>query len=330
MDWRSVNRCRRCAVFRGLFVVGGVLAALVCGLAGCRQTREMPDITARADVPVSRLAEELSGQLRADPTGWASQYYEGYLAEILRGDQQRARAAYGKVIAEAGSDAPELAARAALRLGELEALAGRRREALELMARASVLGRDNLDIIEVADRLHARLGSLRAAGQEVRGPPLGTPLDAVSVQASERFAHAETLMAEYLRIRLKPRLEQLRTGVRKKEHATDTAVRAYKQVTALGESNAVIAAEFRIASLYHDLALSLMFDLPPELEPRAAARLERSLRSSALGYLSKARAAYERSLEADQASARTAASERWTAAAALGQRSVEDMLGGSE
>lgn len=342
MDWRTVNRCRRCAVFRSRALVLGLLLCAASPSAGCRERRDVPDVTERSTLPVSRLAEELIGEARPVHAGWAEQYYEGYLAETLRGDQNDARSSYARVIAEAGGEAPELAARAALRLGDLEALAGRRREALELMARASVLGRDNLDIIEQADRLRARLGSLRAGGQEVRGPPLDTPLASVSAEASERFAHAETLLAAYLRIRLKPRLEQLRAGVRKKEYATDAAVRAYKQVVSLYQSNerggeragdestAVIAAEFRIASLYHDLALSLMFDLPPELEPRAAAKLSRSLRSSALGYLNKARAAYQRSLAVDNAGERAAVSERWTAAAALGLRSVEDMLGGSD
>lgn len=307
-------------------------SALALGVVtgGCQDERDIPDIAERVAPPVSHLADELALGPQPDRAGLASRYYDGYLAEILRGDYNRARAAYEQVIAEAGSEQPEMAARAALRLGQLQALAGRRREALELMARASVLGRDNLEIIEEADRLHARLASLRAGGQEVRGPPLDTTLDSVSADASKRFARAETLLAAYLRIRLKPRLEQLRTGVRKKEYATDAAVRAYRQVIDLQEDNAVVAAEFRIASLYHDLALSLMFDLPPELEPRAAAKLKRSLRSSALSYLNKARGAYERSLGVEKADAQTAVSERWTAAAALGLRSVEDMLGGSE
>src|SRR5690606_31189494 len=139
-------------------------------------------------------------------------------------------------------------------------------------------------------RLHARLGSLRSDVSEVRGPPMGTPLEGVSAAAAERFGAAEALLRTYHRTRLEPRLEELRAGVRIKESAMDAAVRAYRLVVALDEAAASVAAELRTASLYHDLALSLMFDLPPELEPQAAARLRRSLRASALTYLSRAQA----------------------------------------
>lgn len=280
------------------------------------------------DVPMSRLAEHLLTPTSSAQTQWGARYYEGYLAEQVHGDMSAARAAYEAVIAEAGDQAPEIAARAALRLAELEALVGKRRKAVELMARASVLGRDNLDIVEQADRLQARLGSLRRAGSEVRGPPIGTTFDAVPKDVADAFAQAEELLMAYHRIRLRPRLEQLGAGVRAKENAMEAAVRAYRQVTVLTEPAVQIAAEFRIASLYHDLALSLMFDLPPELEPRAAAKLRRSLRSSALGYLDKARAAYRRCLDSHQTSGRSIASERWSVAAKLGARSVEDLLGG--
>jgi hypothetical protein len=217
-----------------------------------------------------------------------------------------------------------------LRLAEIEALAGQRRKAVELMARASVLGRDSLEIVERADRLQARLGSLRSVGSEVRGPRLGTVLESVSEQAVERFGRAEELMSAYYRVRLEPRLEQLRASVRVKENAMDAAVRGYRQVAALGEPVATVAAEFRIASLYHDLALSLMFDLPPELEPRVAARLKRSLRSNAIAQLGRAETAYRRCLEAGDAESMHPSSERWIAAAKLGLRSVQDLLGGPE
>lgn len=324
MDEWTFFRCRRCAVFGALFFGVWLVAAMACGEGG----RAGPT-PVDAGAAESTLAEELTRPAPGTQGVWAARYYDGYLAETLRGDVAAARQAYEDVIAEAGAVAPWVAARAALRLAELEVLAGRRRKALELMARASVLGRDSLEIVERADRLQARLGSLRFVGSDVRGPPLGTALEGVSGDAVERFQRAEDLMAAYYRVRLEPRLEQLRAGVRVKESAMDAAVRAYRQVVAMDEPVAAVAAEFRIASLYHDLALALMFELPPELEPRAAAQVRRSLRASALGYLSRAQAAYLRSRAAGSEGG-NAASERWLVAAELGLRSVDDLLGGRE
>lgn len=328
---RRKARCRRCAVFfgRSILVPIPTLCMALSMLVSCGQEQRQPPLPGDRGPRQSSLAQELTSPAPEARNLWASRYYDGYVAETLHGDMASARAAYEDVVAEAGSVAPQLAARAALRLAEIEALAGRRRKALELMARASALGRENLEIVEQADRLHARLGSLRAEASDVRGPPMRTALESVSGQAGERFARAEELFHDYYRVRIEPRLEQLRAGVRAKENATDEAVRAYRTVIALGEPRATVAAEFRIASLYHDLALSLMFDLPPELDPSVAARLKRSLKASAIGHLRRAMAAYRRSLEAEGES-RDPSSERWTSAAKLGLRSVEDLLGGIE
>jgi hypothetical protein len=259
---------------------------------------------------------------------WAQRYYEGYLAETVRGDVAAARAAFEEVVAGAGQESPRAAARAALRLAELEALAGRRRKAVELLARASVLGRDDPAIVEQADRLQVQLASVRAQASEVRGPPLGAELPEVAGKAHALFAAAETELGEYYAIALQPRLEALRASVRSKERATEQAVRAYREVVATGEPTAVVAAEFRAGSVYHDLAIALMFDLPPELEPQAAAKMRRSLRARALGYLRKAEAAYGRSLEAVEGLEGQGGIERWRAPAELGLRSVRDLLSG--
>lgn len=259
---------------------------------------------------------------------WSQRYYEGYLAETMRGDLIAARAAYEEVIAATGAGAPEIAARAALRLADIEALAGRRREAVELVARASVLGRDNVEIVEHADRIQARLASVPSQGSEVRGPPMGTVLTDVPDDVIAAFASAETALRTYHRIRLQPRLEALRTSVRAKESAMEKAVRAYLSVVDLGSADATVAAEFRAGSLYHDLAVALMFDLPPELEAQVAAKLRRSHRARAIKYLGRARAAYRRSLEAGESAEPMSKSERWLVPAAAGLRSVEDLLGG--
>jgi len=271
-------------------------------------------------------AGEAHSAAQHESTRWSARFWEGYVAETLRGQVALARSAYDDVIRGAGETQPELAARAALRLAELEARVGNRREAVELVARASALGRDDPEIVARADRMQAHLASVRSKGSEVRGPPAGTALEGVSKQAAASFAEAEKLLADYHAVRLRPRLEDLRGGVRAKERAMDVAVRAYRQVIELNERAASAAAEFRTASLYHDLALSLMFDLPPELEERAAAKLRRALRGQAIAHLRKARNAYERSLE--QATDLSGV-ERWRVAAERGLAAVEDLLRGS-
>jgi hypothetical protein len=297
-----------------------VAAAVVCG---CGE-RSDPPVAADAGAPPPVAAD--AGAAAAEQGPWARRYYEAYLAESLRGDAEAARTIYQQVVTGAADADPVAAARAALRLADLELVAGRRREALELVARASVLGGTDLEILERADRMQAQIASLRASGSEVRGPPVGTaPADASAASVAE-FARAEQLLATYHRRQLQPRLEVLRQGVRAKEYAMEQAERAYRAVIARGEPAATAAAEFRIGSLYHDLALALMFDLPPELEAREAEKLRRSLRGQALAHLRKARAAYERSVAAAAAGSAGPAVERWRVAAELGQRAVDDLL----
>jgi hypothetical protein len=315
---QMVSRCRRRAVW-----VAAVVVAVACGE---RAAPPGPATDAGATSPAAADA----GAPAAAQGPWARRYYEAYLAETLRGDAAAARELYQAVIAGAADEDPVTAARAALRLADLELVAGRRREALELVARASVLGGSDLEILERADRMQAQIASLRASGSEVRGPPIGTEPTGASADSVRDFARAEQLLATYHRRQLQPRLEVLRQGVRAKQYAMEQAERAYRAVVTRGEPAPAAAAEFRIGSLYHDLALALMFDLPPELEAREAEKLRRSLRGQALGHLRKARAAYERSVAAAAAAGAGPAVERWRVAAELGQRAVDDLLRGRE
>lgn len=321
MKRRRFFGCRRYAEY---------VAVLAIGVVGCRggdkgKTRDAASSRVVADAGVPY---RVPSKTRMPGTASLAErrYYEGYLAETLHGKFDLARAAYRQAISASGKTRPKLAARALLRLASLESLAGRRREALELVARATVLGRGDPAIVERADRMQAHLASIRSRGSEVRGPPAGTRLGAVSKTANARFAHAEKALLAYHRMQLQPRLEALRASVGAKEHAMEKAVRAYQKVVSLKEPGATAPAEFRIASLRQDLALSLMFDLPPELEPRAAARLRRSLRANALSYLRRARSAYKRSLSA-AAQVKSSLAVRWRLAGESGLRSVEDLLG---
>lgn len=263
------------------------------------------------------------------PRSGQARYYEGYLAETMRGDLAAARRAYREVLAKSNSDAV-VAARAALRLAALESLAGRRRDALELVARARVLGRDDATIVTRADELQTRLASSRSRGSEVRGPPAGAKLAGVSAEISAQFGKAEALLAAYHRVRLSPRVAALQGGTYAKERRMESAARAYRQVIAFGHTAATSASEFRIGSLYHDLAIALTFDLPSEVEPHAAAKLRRSLRARALGYLRKARAAYQRSLSAARRAGDAAEIARWRGATERGLAAVVDLLGGRQ
>jgi hypothetical protein len=118
--------------------------------------------------------------------------------------------------------------------------------------------------------------------------------------------------------------------VRAKRAAMEAAVRAYRQVAALGEPAAAVAAELRIGGLYYDLSLSLTFDLPSELEPGTAAELRQSLRAQALADRDRARAAYLRALEAGRDGRAGPAGAIWLEAAELGLRSTEDLLRGRD
>lgn len=222
----------------------------------------------------------------------AAAYYQAYLDESLHGDFDAARRAYRGVVEDVNAD-PRIAARAALRLAEYEPDARRRHNALQMVAKAA-----------------AR-----------------TSVESMSAAAADRFAHAEGLLAAYHARRLRPRLEDLRAGVRSKRHTLDAAVRAYKRVIALGEPIATVAAEFRIASLSYDLALALTFDLPPELEEDVASELRRSLRAQAVADRNRARAAYQRALEIGRDGRAGPAATVWLEAAELGLRSVEDLAG---
>ena len=322
----TIFRCRRCAGFVAL-----LLAAACTGdevgddLAAAPAVGESSESAAPAAVaPAAARASASEAQ-----AGSAARYYQGYLDEVLGGDFGSARDSYRAVV-EDGSAAPEVAARAALRLAESEADAGRRHIALDLVARAAALGRDHRDLLQWAERLQRRLAAVRVHDIEVRGPPAGTPLEGVSAQAAELHARAEELLSAYHAHRLKPRLEDLGAGVRAKRAAMEAAERAYRQEAALGEPAATVAAELRIGGLYYDLSLSLTFDLPSELEPGAAAELRQSLRAQALADRNRARAAYLRALEAGRDGRAGPAGRIWIEAAELGLRSTEDLLRGRD
>src|SRR5690606_29349790 len=136
--------------------------------------------------------------------GAAPSFGEALLAE-LTGDVAAARAGYERVLASL--DAPGLlAGRAALHLAQLESRAGRHRNALDLVARASALAPSDLTIGEGVAQLRA--DAVAASGEgNLRGPRLGTPLPGVEPRIAEAFAAAERALARVHALRLRPVLE---------------------------------------------------------------------------------------------------------------------------
>jgi len=295
-----------------------------------------------ADQPVApagqaSAASAVEAQSAAESAGaapdWTADYYGGYLDEVLLGRVDDAAAAYRGVMNGADARAPALAARAALRLAELEARVGQRREAIELVARARALGGRDPEVVAWADRLATRLASVRSRPIAVRGPPIGTLPAGLDDGSARRFADAEKLLGAFYSMEVKPRLEDLSASVRERERALKAAARAYQAVidervkgTVAGAA-AEAAAEMRVGSLHHDLAISLVFDLPPELEARARERQARKLRAQALSSLRRARDAYRRSLGA-AADVDDDRIERWSRAARKELDAVEDLLRG--
>jgi len=241
---------------------------------------------------------------------------DGVLAE-LTGDEAAARTAYEHILST--PDAPaDVAARAAVHLAQLEVRAEKTGRARDLIARAAALAPNDPAIIEGADRVRAEIVAASGAG-DIRGPKLGTPLPGVKPRTQAAFAAAERDLARVHAMRPRQRL-----AVWEKEDATAEVVRRYR---AIAESGGVaeLAAEYRIGSLYHDLALGLMF------EP-VGSDLRRTLFTGAKTYLKKATIAYRAALAVDVSSVEgrpdaEAAAELWRLAAETDLPAALDLLG---
>ncbi len=300
---------------RALAWVGLVLVQLA---AGCGDDARpvvapvVPPIAARAAAdPARDVTTELDGSAPA--------YGEAVIAE-LTGDPPAARAGFERVLA-APDAPPALAARAALHLARMEARSGRSRHALDLTARAAALAPSDVVIAEGVAQLRAEAVAATSAGT-IRGPRLGTPLTGVPADVAEAYAGAEAALAKVHKLRPRPIIEALSSSIRAKEDATEAVVTKYRAVAMHG-GLALVAAHYRAGSLYHDLALGLLFELPPELDPNVAAVLRRTLRGRAVAYLHKAVAEYEGSL----AGAAHPEAELWRLAAEIDLRGARDVLG---
>jgi hypothetical protein len=282
------------------------LALAALALAGCADDGPIAARRPARPVPADRVADPALG-VSTELDSIAPAFGDGLIAE-LTGDHTAARVAYERVLS--AHDAPaDVAARAALHLAQLEARDGKTGRARDLIARATALAPSDATVLEGADRVRAEIVAASGAG-DIRGPKLGTPLPGVEPRLAGAFASAERALARVHAMRPRQRL-----AVWEKEDATADVVRRYRVIAESG-GVAQVAAEYRIGSLYHDLALGLMF------EP-VAADLRRTLFAGARTYLRKATAAYRASL------AGTAApeAELWRLAAETDLRAALDVLG---
>ncbi|MGE0548782.1 MAG: hypothetical protein AB7O24_24110 [Kofleriaceae bacterium] len=277
-------------MIRAWLVFAPLAAAIAGGCSGdgrARPRSEPPRIASRpAADPAVGMVTELDG---ISPV-----FGEAVLAE-LTGDESAARAGFERLLA-APETSSSLAARAALHLASLESRRGKSRHALDLVARAEALAPTDAVIREGVVQL--RVDSVAAQRQvDLRGPRVGTPLRGVQPAVADAFAAAERGISTVHKLRRRPPIESLVRSVRAMERATEALVARYHAVSKHG-GVALVAARYRAGSLYHDLALALLFELPPELDANVASEIRRTLRARAFAYLRKAVAEYKASLTA--------------------------------
>jgi hypothetical protein len=284
-----------------------VCPVVLLALIACGDGKQRP--AAHHDTPArgSGAADPAAG-VKTELDGVAPAFGDGVLAE-LTGDNVAARVSYERVLS--ASDVPsDIAARAALHLAQLEARAGQSGRARDLIARATALAPADSSVIEGADRVRAEIVAGSSAG-DIRGPKIGTPLPGVSEKVAAAFDAAERALAHVHAMRPRQRL-----AVWEKEDATGDVVRRYRAIAEQG-GVAQIAAEYRVGTLYHDLAIGLL------IEP-IAADLRRTLRAGAYGFLKKAITAYKASLAVKSAPQEM---ELWRLAAETDLRAAQDVLG---
>ncbi len=303
---------------RGVGAAPIVLALLALALGGCGEPEEHP-LVSGATPAADRTGADPAEGMQTELDGAAPAFGDAVLAE-LTGDETAARAGFERVLAAPDSPAP-LAARAALHLAQLESKAGRTSQARDYSLRASALAPNDPVVMEGGAQIRASTAAASGAG-DLRGPPLGTTLVGVESGVAAAFAAAEKALDKVHRFRPRPIIETLSTSIRAKEDMTEAVVALYRAIADHG-GVALVAAHYRAGSLYHDLALGLLFELPPELDQNVAAGLRRTLRGRALIYLRKAAADYKLAIDAGP----LPDAELWRIHAETDVRAVRDLLG---
>jgi len=284
------------------------LAALVlCALAACHDDGHAARSAGTAPGATQPSVADPATGVTTELDGIAPEFGDAVIAE-LAGDEAGARTAFQKVLDAPDAPAP-LAARAALHLAQLDGRAGRSRHALDLSARAAALAPNDAAITEGVAQVQADVVAASGGG-DLRGPKAGTALPGVDPKLADAFARAERSLVRVHAIRPHQRLE-----IWAKEDATEELVASYRAIRDKAAEHgsaalAQIASDYRIGSLYHDLALGLLFGGAAELRGRA------------LAYLKLAASAYGASLAGPQ----LPDAELWRLAAETDLRNARDVL----
>jgi len=303
---------------RVLCVTFGAGAALLCALLACGDDAA-PKTAAPATTAAARAAADPALGATTVLDGAGAAFGDAVLAE-LTGDEATARAQFEHVLA--GSDVPpQLTARAALHLAQIELRAGQSRHALDLAARARAAAPSDKVIEEGVGTIQAEFVDSAGSG-DVRGPGVGTTLPGVTPEVADPFAKAEARLAQVHRRRLQLLFGETQRSIDIRINATASVVALYRAVAAKG-GVALVAATYRIGTLYHDLALDLSAAEPPaELMRDPARGLRVMLSNLAFTYLRKAETEYRACMDAPQ----SPESELWRLAAQTDRRSVVDVL----
>ncbi|MBA3395796.1 MAG: hypothetical protein H0T89_24340, partial [Deltaproteobacteria bacterium] len=128
------------------------LVALALLALGCAD-EEHPRVPTTAIHEPGRSAADPARGVTTELDGTAPAFVAGVIAE-LAGDPAAARAAFESVLASPDSPAP-LAGRAALHLAQMDSRAGKNRDALDLVARATALAPADVVIAEGVEQLRA-------------------------------------------------------------------------------------------------------------------------------------------------------------------------------
>lgn len=271
-----------------------LLAACSDDGARARPTSAPANIAPSVADPAAGMTTELDGI--------APQFGDAVITE-LAGDDAAAAAAFQKVLDAPDAPAP-IAARAALHLAQLDARAGKSRPALELSARAAALAPNDAAITEGVAQVQADVVAASGGG-DLRGPKVGTALSGSDPKLADAFTAAERALVRVHALRPRQRLE-----VWAKEDSTEEVAAMYRAIRDKGSGLARIAADYRIGSLYHDLALGLLTGGVAELRGRA------------LSYLQTATTSYRASLAGPQ----LPEAELWRLAAETDLRNARDVL----
>jgi len=280
--------------------VGAKLSLLLALLICCNDDGHRAAPLAAPTAAQPSVADPATG-ITTELDGIAPEFGDAVIAE-LAGDDTAARVAFEHVLQAPDAPAP-IAARAALHLAQLDARDGKSRHALDLSARAAALAPNDAAITEGVAQIQAQVVAASGTG-DLRGPKAGIALTGVDPKVADAFAAAERALVRVHAMRPRQRLE-----VWAKEDATEEVIAMYRAVKDKG-GVAQVAADFRIGSLYHDLALGLLFGGVPELRVRA------------LAYLKSAAAQYRASLAGPQ----VPETELWRLAAETDLRNAQDVL----